>query len=87
MDAVQFHTLFYSRQVWKLERDMIMPVHTFECGRGAVLSLVTRGDAIYAGCQDGYVTVRHSYSVPTFLLSDGAALRFGTLRQRLWLGI
>ena len=31
--------------------------HTFECCHGAVLSLVTRGDNVYAGCQDGYVKV------------------------------
>jgi di- and tripeptidase len=32
-------------------------VHTFECCHGAVLSLVTRGETIYAGCQDGYIKV------------------------------
>jgi di- and tripeptidase len=32
-------------------------VHTFECNHGAVLSLVVRGDTIFAGCQDGYVKV------------------------------
>jgi di- and tripeptidase len=32
-------------------------VHTFESNRGAVLSLVSRGDTLFAGCQDGYVTV------------------------------
>jgi di- and tripeptidase len=33
-------------------------VHVFEVGRGAVLSVVTRGETVFAGCQDGYVTVR-----------------------------
>jgi di- and tripeptidase len=32
-------------------------LHTFECSRGAVLSLVVRGDTVYAGCQDGYVMI------------------------------
>ncbi|GBE85255.1 Probable di- and tripeptidase [Sparassis crispa] len=32
-------------------------MHTFECSSGAVLSLVARGDTIYAGCQDGHVKV------------------------------
>lgn len=43
--------------MWKLDHGSLLPVHKFDCGRGAVLSLVTRGEAIYAGCQDGYVTV------------------------------
>ena len=30
---------------------------TFECGDGAVLAVVVRGDTVYAGCQDGYVKV------------------------------
>ncbi|PIL22320.1 hypothetical protein GSI_15008 [Ganoderma sinense ZZ0214-1] len=32
-------------------------LHTFDCGVGAVLSLVVRGDTIFAGCQDGLVKV------------------------------
>jgi di- and tripeptidase len=32
-------------------------MHTFECYHGAVLSLVARGDTIFAGCQDGYIKV------------------------------
>jgi di- and tripeptidase len=32
-------------------------VHTFECCHGAVLSLVARGETMYAGCQDGYIKV------------------------------
>ncbi|KIJ60273.1 hypothetical protein HYDPIDRAFT_117355 [Hydnomerulius pinastri MD-312] len=31
--------------------------HTFECYHGAVLSLVVRGDTVFAGCQDGYVKI------------------------------
>lgn len=31
--------------------------HTFECGEGAVLAVVVRGDTVFAGCQDGYVKV------------------------------
>ncbi|TFY73639.1 hypothetical protein EWM64_g10374 [Hericium alpestre] len=32
-------------------------LHTFECQHGAVLSLATREELVYAGCQDGYVKV------------------------------
>jgi len=32
-------------------------VHSFDCQQGAVLSLVTSGETIYAGCQDGHVKV------------------------------
>ncbi|OBZ71455.1 putative di- and tripeptidase DUG2 [Grifola frondosa] len=32
-------------------------LHTFDCATGAVLTLVVRGDTVYAGCQDGYVKV------------------------------
>ncbi|KDQ62261.1 hypothetical protein JAAARDRAFT_30154 [Jaapia argillacea MUCL 33604] len=32
-------------------------LHTFDCCHGAVLSLATRGDTIFSGCQDGYVKV------------------------------
>ncbi|KAI1793225.1 Zn-dependent exopeptidase [Ganoderma leucocontextum] len=32
-------------------------LHTFDCGVGAVLSLVVRGDTVFAGCQDGLVKV------------------------------
>ena len=31
--------------------------HTFECGYGAILAVVVRGDTVFAGCQDGYVKV------------------------------
>jgi di- and tripeptidase len=31
--------------------------YTFECNQGAVLSIVVRGETIYAGCQDGYIKV------------------------------
>jgi len=31
--------------------------YTFECNQGAVLSIVVRGETIYAGFQDGYIKV------------------------------
>ena len=44
-------------QVWALSLEAPVHQHTFECGQGAVLSIVVRGNTIYAGCQDGYVKV------------------------------
>jgi hypothetical protein len=32
-------------------------LNTIECTHGAIISLVTREDILYAGCQDGYVRV------------------------------
>lgn len=44
-------------QVWSLTTSPPTLQHTFECGYGAVLSIVSRGDTIFAGCQDGVVKV------------------------------
>ncbi|KAJ3559316.1 hypothetical protein NM688_g421 [Phlebia brevispora] len=44
-------------KVWALSADTPVHQYTFECCQGAVLSIVVRGDTIYAGCQDGYVKV------------------------------
>lgn len=44
-------------QVWKCTGSTVAHLCTFECGRGAVLSIATRGDLIFAGCQDGYVMI------------------------------
>ena len=49
-------------QLWQLPEDKFRPsppelLHTFDCGAGAVLALVARGDTLYAGCQDGFVQV------------------------------
>ena len=32
-------------------------MHTFEASAGAVLSLIARHEAVYAGCQDGHVKI------------------------------
>lgn len=44
-------------KVWSLSTKPPTLQHTFDCGYGAVLALVVRGDTIYAGCQDGYVKI------------------------------
>ncbi|KAF8470421.1 Zn-dependent exopeptidase [Russula ochroleuca] len=44
-------------KVWKCLLNGLEPLTTIECTHGAVLSLVTREDILYAGCQDGYVRV------------------------------
>ncbi|THH19346.1 hypothetical protein EW146_g1817 [Bondarzewia mesenterica] len=46
-----------SVKLWECTSEGPRLVHTFECYHGAVLSLVARGDIIYAGCQEGYVKV------------------------------
>ena len=48
--------------MWQLPEDRFRPsppelLHTFDCGAGAVLAIVARGDTVYAGCQDGLVKV------------------------------
>ncbi|KAH9993855.1 Zn-dependent exopeptidase [Russula vinacea] len=44
-------------KVWKCLPNGLELLTTIECTHGAVLSLVTREDLLYAGCQDGYVRV------------------------------
>ncbi|KAL0960852.1 hypothetical protein HGRIS_005868 [Hohenbuehelia grisea] len=49
-------------KLWTIETSGVSnPVpqltHTFTFAHGAVLSLIARGDTIFAGCQDGYVKV------------------------------
>ncbi|KAF9235175.1 hypothetical protein BU15DRAFT_78272 [Melanogaster broomeanus] len=44
-------------KIWTCTTSGPVLTHTFECNHGAVLSLVVRGDTIFAGCQDGYVKV------------------------------
>ncbi|KAK7689745.1 hypothetical protein QCA50_006384 [Cerrena zonata] len=44
-------------KVWDLSSGEPVLRDTFECGDGAVLAVVVRGDTVYAGCQDGYVKV------------------------------
>ncbi|KAI0293587.1 Zn-dependent exopeptidase [Russula brevipes] len=44
-------------KVWKCSPNGLELLSTIECTHGAVLSLVTREDILYAGCQDGYVRV------------------------------
>lgn len=44
-------------QVWDVNSAVPSLQHTFDCGEGAVLAVVVRGDTVYAGCQDGYVKV------------------------------
>lgn len=34
-----------------------MELHTFECSNGAILTLATKDETIYAGCQEGSVKV------------------------------
>ncbi|KAI0247221.1 hypothetical protein BJV78DRAFT_1133717, partial [Lactifluus subvellereus] len=43
--------------VWKCFPNGLELLSTIGCTHGAILSLVTREDIIYAGCQDGYVRV------------------------------
>lgn len=46
------------RQLWKcLPNARPELEHEFAFDRGAVLSIVAKGDTIYAGCQDGIVKV------------------------------
>ncbi|KAI0317637.1 Zn-dependent exopeptidase [Amylostereum chailletii] len=44
-------------KVWKCTDAGPEYQHTFDCCHGAVLSIATRGDNVYSGCQDGYVKV------------------------------
>ncbi|GJE91816.1 Zn-dependent exopeptidase [Phanerochaete sordida] len=44
-------------KVWNLATKQPTLQHTFDCGYGAVLAVVVRGDTIYAGCQDGHVKI------------------------------
>ena len=44
-------------QVWSCSPTGLELLDTIECTHGAILSLVTREDILYAGCQDGYVRV------------------------------
>ncbi|KAH9480318.1 putative di- and tripeptidase DUG2 [Psilocybe cubensis] len=44
-------------KLWACDSGVPELVHEFECSHGAVLALVSEGDTIYAGCQDGYVRV------------------------------
>lgn len=44
-------------KVWSLATPSPTLQHTFECGYGAILAVVVRGDTVFAGCQDGYVKV------------------------------
>ncbi|KIP03740.1 hypothetical protein PHLGIDRAFT_77079 [Phlebiopsis gigantea 11061_1 CR5-6] len=44
-------------KVWSLATPTPTLQHTFECGYGAILAVVVRGDTVFAGCQDGYVKV------------------------------
>ncbi|CAL1713399.1 unnamed protein product [Somion occarium] len=44
-------------KVWDVNSAVPSLQHTFDCGEGAVLAVVVRGDTVYAGCQDGYVKV------------------------------
>ncbi|EJF61051.1 Zn-dependent exopeptidase [Dichomitus squalens LYAD-421 SS1] len=49
-------------KLWRLpenqsSNDAPRLIHTFDCGVGAVLALVVRGDTVFAGCQDGLVKV------------------------------
>ncbi|KAI0263416.1 hypothetical protein BC834DRAFT_887180 [Gloeopeniophorella convolvens] len=44
-------------KVWKCSSTGLELLNTIDCEHGAILSLVTREDILYAGCQDGYVRV------------------------------
>ncbi|PFH53886.1 hypothetical protein AMATHDRAFT_44936 [Amanita thiersii Skay4041] len=44
-------------KIWNCSQEGPILVATFEFTHGAVLALASRGDTLYAGCQDGYVKV------------------------------
>lgn len=44
-------------QLWACDSGTPVLVHEFVCNHGAILALVSEGDTLYAGCQDGYVKV------------------------------
>lgn len=44
-------------KIWRCDPSGLSMMHSFDCQHGAVLSLVTSGETIYAGCQDGHVKV------------------------------
>ena len=44
-------------QLWSCTSRKPELVHQFSLSHGAVLVLASRGDTLYAGCQDGYVKV------------------------------
>lgn len=45
-------------QLWSCESTTPVLVHEFECSNGgAIYALVSQGETIYAGCQDGHVKV------------------------------
>ncbi|KAN0141012.1 Zn-dependent exopeptidase [Lactarius tabidus] len=44
-------------KVWRCSPTGLELLSTIECTHGAILSLVTREEILYAGCQDGYVRV------------------------------
>ncbi|EIN12463.1 Zn-dependent exopeptidase [Punctularia strigosozonata HHB-11173 SS5] len=46
-----------SFKVWKITSEGPEHLHSYECAQGAVLSIVTRGDTIFAGLQGGSVVV------------------------------
>ncbi|KAF9568808.1 glutathione degradosome [Agrocybe pediades] len=44
-------------KLWACDSGVPELVHEFDCNHGAVLALVSEGDTLYAGCQDGYVKI------------------------------
>lgn len=44
-------------KIWCCNPSGLNMMHSFDCQHGAVLSIVTSGETIYAGCQDGHVKV------------------------------
>ncbi|KAF9651570.1 glutathione degradosome [Thelephora ganbajun] len=46
-----------SVKLWNCSSPAPVLQYTFECNQGAVLSIVVRGETIYAGCQDGYIKI------------------------------
>lgn len=63
-------------KVWRIPEETRVPtlVGEFNCGHGAVYSIVSTRDTIFAGCQDGYVKVldlETNSSVRSILVEEG----------------
>ncbi|KAF9454810.1 glutathione degradosome [Macrolepiota fuliginosa MF-IS2] len=61
-------------KLWNCSGQVPSLIHEFYCGQGAILSLVSRGETIAAGCQDGYVKVldlETKTSVRTIIVQEG----------------
>ncbi|KAF5360448.1 hypothetical protein D9756_004816 [Leucocoprinus leucothites] len=63
-----------SVKLWDCSGHAPTLIHEFNCGHGAILALVARGDTLAAGCQGGYVKIldlETRTSVRTIIVQEG----------------